>query len=138
MSAILSATATRSQMPHSYSLPHGSIQDTTDHPFIETMETGLEYLVESGSDESDLEESDPVKFGLGSSVGTDSESQNALSFTMSDWLSDISENDLDICKLVDSMGKPFWKSYSVQVDSSWYPFPNKEVSLLWFYLQRLF
>ena len=125
-------------MRHSYSLPHGSNQGTTDHPLIETMDSGLEYLDETGSDESDLEDSDSVKFGLGSSVGTDSDSQTALSFSMSDWLSDISENDLDIRKLVDSMGKPIWKSCCVQVDSSWYPFPNKEVSLLWFYLQHLF
>ncbi|KNZ56062.1 hypothetical protein VP01_2502g2 [Puccinia sorghi] len=45
-----------------------------------------------------------------------------------DWLSDIIENQVDIPKSVDSVVQLVPKSYCVPVDSSWYPFPNKEAS----------
>ena len=134
MSEILSASSARSQMPHSYSLPHGDVELTTDLIMNEAMVSGFDLQDAPPSEDSDLEESDPAKFGLASSVGSESDLDDAVSFTMSDWLSDMSENEQHINELVESLDKTIHKCYHVQVDSLWYPFPNKEVSLPFSYV----
>lgn len=120
-------------MPYSYSLPLGEVQNIEDCIKNIDMASVLDYHVATPSEVSNLEYSDPAEFGFASTLETDSDSLTSVRFTISDWLSDIIENQVDIPKSVDSVVQLVPKSYCVPVDSSWYPFPNKEASLQFFY-----